>query len=491
MRVLMLDIDTLRPDHLGCYGYYRDTSPNIDRIAHEGVRLNNYYCSDAPCLPSRAALLMGQFGIRTGVVGHGGTAADPRLEGRDRGFRSALGNYSLWSLFRQQGFYTASISPYAERHSAWWFNAGLNECHNTGKGGMESAEHITPVVMDWLGRNAERDNWMLHVNYWDPHTPYRAPENFGNPFADSPAPEWLTAEMLAEHRSLPGGHGAREINMWNADHNPRWPRHMGEVRDLTDFKRMIDGYDCGVRYVDEHIGRILNALADAGVLEDTAVIVTSDHGEDLGELKCYGEHGCSDYITHRIPMLIRWPGCRQGHGHVDDGLHYSLDLAPTLAEFLTVEPKPQWQGRSFAPAFCGGDGNGRDHLVLSQCCHGAMRSVRFGPWQYIRVIHDFYHLYPREMLFNVEEDPHETRNLALERPEVCAEAARMLLTWHEDQMMQMPDAIDPLWTVMREGGPYHSRDELERYSDWLASTDRGQHVETLKARHPSEFGGKA
>ena len=91
MRILFLDLDTLRPDHLGCYGYRRDTSPNIDRIAAGGTRFDNYYCSDAPCLPSRAALISGQFGIHSGVVGHGGTAADMRIVGAERGFRDILG----------------------------------------------------------------------------------------------------------------------------------------------------------------------------------------------------------------------------------------------------------------------------------------------------------------------------------------------------------------------------------------------------------------
>ena len=90
MRILYLDLDTLRPDHLGCYGYHRNTSPNIDRIAAQGVRFDNCYCSDAPCLPSRAALMTGRFGIHTGVVGHGGTCADLRLDGPDRGFRDRL-----------------------------------------------------------------------------------------------------------------------------------------------------------------------------------------------------------------------------------------------------------------------------------------------------------------------------------------------------------------------------------------------------------------
>lgn len=93
MRILYLDIDTTRPDHLGCYGYHRNTSPNIDRIAAEGIRFDNCYVSDAPCLPSRSALFNGRFGIHTGVVGHGGTAADLRLEGSPRAFANSR---DLW-----------------------------------------------------------------------------------------------------------------------------------------------------------------------------------------------------------------------------------------------------------------------------------------------------------------------------------------------------------------------------------------------------------
>ncbi|MDI9583544.1 MAG: sulfatase [Acidobacteriota bacterium] len=482
MRILFLDIDTLRPDHLGCYGYARDTSPNIDWIASQGTRFDNYYCSDAPCLPSRGALVTGQFGIRSGIVGHGATAADMRLEGRDRGFRSAFSNTSLWQCFRNQGLRTVSISPFAERHSAWWFNAGFLEMVNTGKGGMESAEEITPSVLDWIDRNGAGDDWMLHVNYWDPHTPYRAPEQFGNPFSEDPLPTWLTEELLQEHRSQPGGHGAREVNMWDDRTWPQYPRHMGEIANMRDWRRMIDGYDCGIRYVDGHVGQLLSRLDELGVLEDTAIIVTSDHGENLGELNCYGEHGTSDQITHRIPMIVRWPGCKAGH--VDRGLHYNLDLAPTLADLYGVQAAPRWQGASYAAALRDGVDCGRDNLVLSQCCHGAMRSVRFGPWIYIRVIHDFMHLYPREMLFNIEDDPHEVNDLAQKRPDICDQGARIMLNWHEDMMMQMPDAIDPLWTVMREGGPLHSRGHLDAYCERLAATERGQYVAELRRRHP-------
>ncbi len=182
MRILFLDLDTLRPDHLGCYGYSRNTSPNIDSIARQGVRFTNYYCSDAPCLPSRAALMSGRFGIHTGVVGHAGTAADIRLEGSSRSFCDTLRSESVPAFLRSAGFKTLSISPFAERHSSWTFYAGFSEMHNTGKGGSESAEDVTPTALKWIESNAKQDDWFLHINYWDPHTPYRAPTEFGNPF---------------------------------------------------------------------------------------------------------------------------------------------------------------------------------------------------------------------------------------------------------------------------------------------------------------------
>ncbi len=150
MRILYIDIDTLRPDHLGCYGYHRDTSPHIDRIAAEGMRFTDYYCSDAPCLPSRSALMTGRFGIHTGVVGHGGTAADHRITGAGGGFRDGSNARSLPAVFRQAGMRTVLVSPFAERHTTWPFYAGFNEIHNTGRGGSESAEEITPVVLRWL-----------------------------------------------------------------------------------------------------------------------------------------------------------------------------------------------------------------------------------------------------------------------------------------------------------------------------------------------------
>lgn len=485
MRILFLDLDTLRPDHLGCYGYTRNTSPNIDAIAREGVRFENYYCSDAPCLPSRAALMSGRFGIHSGVVGHGGTAADFRLEGRPREFRDRLAWESFPALLKTSGFKTVSISPFAERHSAWWFYAGFNEMHNTGRGGMESAEEITPTALRWIDQNAGQDNWFLHINYWDPHTPYRAPADFGNPFENDPLPDWLTADMLAEHRTKPSPHGAWEINMYDDQTNPKFPRHPGQVPDMEGFRKLIDGYDCGVRYMDQHIGRIFEALKEKGVFEDLVIIISSDHGECLGELAIYAEHGTADYVTSRIPMIIRWPGKQSGT--VDAGLHYNLDLVPTLAELLERPRMRTWDGESYAKALTSGEDCGRDYLVLSQCAHVCQRSVRFGDWLYMRTYHDGYRLFPDEMLYDVTSDPHEQHDLAQSHPEICNEAARKLSDWQAEMMQAMPDATDPLWTVIREGGPLHARGHLKKYCERLEATGRGQHIDELKRRHPGEF----
>lgn len=487
MRILYLDLDTLRPDHLGCYGYRRGTSPALDRIAARGLRFDRYYCSDAPCLPSRAALMSGRFGIHTGVVGHGGTCADLRIEGARRGFQDGLRTTSLPATLKQAGLRTAFIGGFAERHSSWTFYAGFREIHDTGLGGAESAEHVTPSVLDWLARHGRKDQWYLHVNYWDPHTPYRAPPEFGNPFENAPLPDWFSEDLIARHRALAGPHGAQEINMYDNQTQPRFPRHLGEVKDMRDLRRFIDGYDCGIRYMDDHIARLLAALEEQGVLEDTAIIVSSDHGENLGELGLYAEHATADHVTCRIPMIVAWPG--GARGGTDAGLHYNIDLLPTLAELLGQEAKTEWDGRSFAAAVRDGQACGRDDLVISQCAHVCQRGVRWGPYLYMRTYHDGFHLFPQEMIFDVDNDPHEQKDLAPARPDLCREGAWRLAAWHDRMMLTMPEGYDtdPLWTVMREGGPYHARGRLREYTARLKATGRAAAAEELKRRHPREW----
>lgn len=380
---------------------------------------------------------------------------------------------------------TTLVSPFAERHSAWTFYAGFNEIHNTGRGGMESAEEVTPLVLDWLERNAEQDDWLLYVNYWDPHTPYRAPEDFGNPFENEPLPDWINETLLDKHISKVGPHSPKEINMYNSDTNPQYPRYPGEIANMKDMHRMIDGYDCGIKYMDEHVGMILSKMKQKGIMDDVVIIITADHGENMGELGIYGEHGTADQGTCRIPMIIRWPG--HTSGTVNEGLHYHLDLPPTMADMLGLAPAENWDGTSYANAIRGGTESGRDYLVVSQCAHVCQRSVRFDDWLYIRTYHDGYHLFDKEMLFNVKEDPYEQHNIAAQHRELCMQAVYYLNEWHDEMMSSMKHDADPLWTVMSEGGPFHAKGFLKEYAARLEATGRAAGAEELRRRHPQEI----
>lgn len=484
MKILMFDLDTLRPDHLGCYGYHRNTSPNIDSIAADSMLFENYHCSDAPCLPSRAALTTGMFGIHNGAVNHGDTTADLRIYGVGRDFKDQTLTNNLFYQFRKAGMHTATVSTFAERHSSYWFNAGFNEIVNCGKCGDEAAEEVLPLALKWLEDNRDRQDWFLHVNMWDPHTPYRAPMGMGNPFADSPLPAWMTPEVFKKHKKHVGPHSLNELGMYWDGSPADYPRQYGRADTLQQWKDVIDNYDTDILYMDAQIGKILNWLKEQGMYDDMAILLTSDHGENMGELGIYSEHGTADEITTRIPMLIKWPGMKTG---TDKGLHYSLDLLPTIAELFGNPASPLWDGRSYLKTLQEGTDTGREYLVVSQASHVCQRSVRFDRYIYIRSYHDGFHLFPKEMLFDLEADYYEQHDLAQQRPDLCDRACRHLTDWTHDMMMSARSDRDPMWTVIQEGGPYHAKGNLPHYCRRLVETGRSEGARLLRERHPEEF----
>ena len=479
MRILYVDIDTLRPDHLGCYGYHRNTSPNIDRIAAGGTRFDNCYVSDAPCLPSRAGMFTGQFGIHTGAVGHGGTCADVRHVGRQRGFNTRQQRPGFIESLRNCGVYPVSISPFAERHSAWWFYAGWREMINTGKSGAESAEEVMPLALDWVKQNAQRDDWMLHVNIWDPHTPYRTPQDFGNPFENDDIDPWYTEELRQRQWDGFGPGGPQEPGGNFLSPQSNWPRMPAQITSMADYKQWIDGYDCGVAYADMWCGRLLDALATQGVLDDTILVLTSDHGETLGELGVIGDHQTADHIVSRVPMIVRYPG--RSAGRVDTALLYQTDIAATLIELLGGAVPAHWDGHSFADAFRTDQSAGRGFVVVSQNAWSCQRSVRWDDLLLIRSYHTGLKNYPPYMLFNLADDPHETTNLAIDNPALADHGCALIERWTADMMTTSDHATDPMWTVLREGGPYHTRDRVDAYCRRLRNTDRLRHADFLQA----------
>jgi len=494
MRILYLDVDTLRVDHLGCYGYHRNTSPSIDSVAREGVRFSNIYLTDAPCLPSRTALFSGRMGIHTGVVDHAGIAADFYHEGPARGFHSTLGKTNWMKCLRDLGLRTATISPFAERHSAWWFCAGFMEMYNSGKFGGEIADDVEPVVLDWLARNEKSDNWFLHVNLWDAHNPYRTPLAYGNPFQDDPPPAWLTEEVRQEHWNGAGPECAREAAEFQAvvqgiSPHPwaQFPRQPLSMSSMGEVKRMFDGYDTGIRYADDLIGKIIRRLKEQGIYDDTVIIISSDHGENLGELNIYGSHLTADEATCHIPLIIRWPGVTDAlAGQVFHAFHSHLDLAATVIQLLGGAAPNNWDAVGYGKSLRQGIDAGRDALIISMMASTCQRSVRFNDYLCIRSYHDGYHGFPDHMLFDVRHDPHMRNDLAAQRPELVDRAMRLLDEWHAEAMRTATHAQDPLGTVLLAGGPEHTRGYLPGYLKLLRATDRGHFADLLEKAHPKE-----
>lgn len=485
MRIIYIDVDSLRPRNLGCYGYHRQTSPNIDRLAAKGVRLLNLYATDTPCLPSRTAFFSGKFGATTGVVNHGGKCAELPSEGLNRGFRSPFAESTLGSLLTRSGYHTGMISPFPRRHSAYHVTYGFHETHDTGKGGLENADEIFPVVEDWLTRNGTNEDWFLHVNFWDPHTPYDTPLEFGNPFKDSPALDWLTLDIIDRQRASFGPHSAREVPGIDDQLPASWLWGRGEIKDLNDAKVHFDGYDTGVLYADLYIGKILDLLEKLGIADETAVVLSADHGENLGELNVWGDHQTADEHTNHIPGVIYWPGVTDNHqGESAPGLHYNIDLAATILDLAS--PKGQelahsahWQGESFAAELQGKPG-GRDRLFLSQGAWSCQRSVRWDDWIYIKTVHSGMKDFPAQMLFNLKDDPHETQNLAKQHPELVTEAEHRLTEWLAERKPECPYG-DPFDIVIQEGGPEHARVRQQSgYLQRLRETGRAHHADWLE-----------
>lgn len=484
MRVLFIDIDTLRADHMGCYGYNRNTTPNLDLVAQDGVIFDNYYCSDAPCLPSRAALISGQFGIHNGAVNHGGTTADRRLTGRLRDFTDVADDCNFTNLFRRAGMHTVSVSSFGERHSSYWFHAGFKEIYDVGKGGMESGEEVLPMALKWLNENADKDNWYMHVHLWDPHTPYRTPAGFESPFYGDDFTSWITPSIFEQHKNMAGPHTIQDLSMYSDSENPLYPKAVGSVLEYENLRRVFDEYDNGIYYADQLLGQILNLLRDKGLYEDMAIIITSDHGENMGELGIYEEHGTADHATCHIPMIIKWPGALKNHH--DTGLHYQIDLVPTMAELLGLEASSRWDGQPYTKALMQGEDQGRDSLVISQMSHVCQRSARFGDWLYMRTYHDGFHLFDREMLYNLKEDPYETTDVKEQYPEICAQGAKIILDWHDENMLSSEYTQDPMWVVLQENGPYHTWNHLESYLDRLRASGREEGAARLAAKYGIE-----
>jgi arylsulfatase A-like enzyme len=388
------------------------------------------------------------------------------------------------ALATRAGLHTCSISPFGERHIAWHFYAGWREIHNSGKRGNDIAIDTNRQVLPWIAQNARKDNWFLHLNYWDPHRPYRTPLEYGNPFAGDPAPDWPDQKTISAQRKSYGPRSAAEPLGWGVKPTAREP---AAIRNRRDWKKWIDGYDTGIRYMDDHIAEVMDALRVQGVYDDLLIIFSADHGENQGELNVYGDHHTADVPTSRVPLIVRGPRNAKGACAVKAGRHkgflYQLDLCPTLLGYTQQESPAGWDGRSFLPALRGRNWNGRDWLVIGQGAWSAQRSVRVDNWLYLRTYDTGLHDWPDQMLFDIKKDPHQTQNLVDRRPEVVQRCQALMQQWIDAVALSEGDPVsDPFVALINEGGPLYTQGQREWYAEFLRGQGKADCAKRMLSR---------
>jgi arylsulfatase A-like enzyme len=483
VRILYIDVDTLRADHTGPGGYARKITPNLDMVAQEGVVMTNCFASDSPCAPSRAAFTSVQFGITSGAIGNFGPASEIRMFERGR-----HGPFFGGHLYRN-GIYTASSSCFAERHMAYWFAGNFREMikPSLSNGDDEDGSVVADAAIDWLQRHGKEDDWFLQVHFWDPHIPYLEEAEWVSLAAEAGDVPTLPDENTIEaHREIYGPHSALDLyegdGTWSVP-PPRSPNPVSMPDAITsraDFELMVNGYDGAIAYFDHNLGNILDTLTDLGIYDETAIVVTSDHGECLGENGCYGDHPMANEASHHVPMVVRWPGVTdrlESQQRKVPALVYQFDICPTLCEMLGLEVPPGWEAESFAPAIRGEPFHGRSQLVFSHGAYTYQRALRTHEHLYIRTLHPGLWRLEHEQLYEIAVDPHMQRDLAVERTDEVRRFGEILEEWRQSHLTMAGEEADPMEARRYEGpsDAYHLPSYLRR----LESTGRSHLAQDL------------
>ena len=256
------------------------------------------------------------------------------------------------------------------------------------------------------------------------------------------------------------------------------------IKNASDAKEQIDAYDTGIKYADFYLSKVFEDLKKMNLWDDTAIIISADHGENQGELNVWGDHQTADHITNRVPLIIRWPGITDTNkGSTVENKFYNLDLTSTISQITSSSQPDRWDGINFTENLTNSkSSNGRDYLVISHGAWSCQRSVRWDNWLLIRTYDTGLKDFPKYMLFDIEKDPHELNNLADQHKDLVAHGMFLIDEWIEENMYEA-DRGDPLQGVIREGGPHHANiysKVWNTYVERLEKTDRKKHADNLR-----------
>lgn len=345
---ILISIDTLRADHLGCYGYALPTSPRIDVFAREGVVFEATQSTAPWTLPAHASLLTGLWPSRHGArtvrdgLAPGVATLATRLSVHGYDTAAFVNSFFLGPGFGlERGF--ARFDQIEEDHSP-----------------RGAAPGIVDTALAWLDQPRDR-RFFLFLHFFDVHSDYRSEPAIEALFVEQRGPEDGTTRQIRGLAAL----------------TSRPPEAVELLSRL---------YDAGIRQLDLELGRFLDALERSGRASDTLVVVTSDHGEEFGE---HGSllHGSTHYEEMlRVPLLLRGPGLPAGL-RIDTPVSL-VDVAPTLLDVLGVGPDGAPDGRSLRPLWEGRGADGEDPRALIAEAAPALEgdrlvAVRMGPYKLV------------------------------------------------------------------------------------------------------------
>ena len=345
--LLLITLDTTRADRIGCYGYEGASTPHIDALARSGVKFETCLSPTPLTLPSHASILTGLYPFRHGVRNNGT-------------HRLPSDVMTLGERFEAEGFQTGAVISAFVLDSRFGLDRGfgsydddLSEGRAPSTFGYRETKASATVARtrEWLGGRGT-DPWFLWVHFFDPHAPYEAPSAFSD-----------------------GG-------------------------SRSD-------YDAEISYVDDGIGQIVEGLKKRGILEETLIVVSADHGESLGE---HGEPTHTIFVydaTTKVPLIFTHRSLLQGKSI--DATVSSVDILPTLLELFGLPPEPDLDGRSLAAALRDDEAHLGDQKVYLE----SMAPYLNHGWSGLRAIRDRTARYvdaPKPEFYDLAEDPKETRN---------------------------------------------------------------------------------
>ncbi|MBN1458334.1 MAG: sulfatase [Armatimonadetes bacterium] len=390
--VVIVVLDAARADHVGCYGYPRPTTPNIDRLAAQSALLENHFAPYASTKCSTASLFTAQH-------------ADTHLAYANR--QLPEDTFTLAQAFEQAGFRTVMFSSNPNAAPGTGLGSDFQDVYDQRQveplvENWEQFTHPAPLlalIRDWLAEH-RRERFFMYVHFDPPHQPYLQPEEMRALFAEEPRPEFVPGPFAF----------------------PVDDRKRVQTALRPPLPEWINLYDGNLRFADWAVGELERHLRNAGVFDRSIFIVTADHGEAFGEHGyIWHERGVYDELLH-IPLLIRLPGGAPGRRY--EALTQSIDLLPTLCDLLEMPyPATGIDGISLLPLLAGLEDHTRAHVIARSDGSPPCYLFRTREWALILWGNGEW-----RALYDLQSDPGQRHNVIEDHPEV---AARLLSDFRE------------------------------------------------------------